>query len=242
MKNPRPNNALVLFCGCRGKYRDESIAFDIPEGSVVFVPEGSSYDWTFYDTESERVSTILFEFALIDRNGRRLGAELTTQIIEADAKGAKALFDKLIYEFHRPLSAPVRTKAAAYELLTFLLESGRKTATIRNLKCIYNGIKYLENDPRQDMSIAEIAKSCNVSVNYFERLFKEYAGCSPSEYRIKKKMERAILLISVGDMTVGQVAAELGFEDTAYFCRIFKKAFGITPTKAKYNTALVKQK
>jgi AraC-like DNA-binding protein len=45
------------------------------------------------------------------------------------------------------------------------------------------------------------------------------------------KLERARMLLSVGDMTVQQVASELGFYDTAYFCRVFKKAFGITPTQ-----------
>ena len=80
----------------------------------------------------------------------------------------------------------------------------------------------------EEAGIADIAPFTEFSMEY--------------GYDLHSQMERAVLLISVGDMKVGQVAAELGFEDTAYFCRIFKKTFGITPTKAKYNTALVKQK
>jgi len=56
---------------------------------------------------------------------------------------------------------------------------------------------------------------------------------SPTSYRIKRKLERARVLLLVGDMTVQQVSYELGFYDTAYFCRVFKKAFGMTPTEVR---------
>lgn len=235
MKKSRPNNALILFSGCSGRFKPNGSAcvYEIPRGSVFFVPEGSGYDWTFYDMEKERVSTVLFEFAMTDSCGNRIGKELEAEIIYMDTDAASMLYNKLICEFSRPRAVPVRIKTAAWELMTFVLESGRKNTVSESVRCIYKGIKYLEDDPKQIKTVKEIAEMCNVSTNYFERLFKQYAGCTPSEYRINKKMERAKLLLSVGEMNVRQISSELGFDDPSYFCRVFKKKFGITPTQMK---------
>lgn len=231
MKSPRPNNALIFFEGCSAVYkkRGSALSFEIPRGALFFVPEGSCYDWTFYDVEEGRVSTVLFEFAMTDADGKRLGASVREGILDVDAETVKMHFNQMIEEFSRPQTIPARLKSAAYQLMTYILESNRKNSVSDRIKCIYRGIKYLEDDPKQSMTVSEIAASCNVSTNYFERLFREYAGCTPTAYRIKKKMERAKVLLAVGDMTVQQVATELGFEDAAYFCRVFKNTFGITP-------------
>ena len=94
---------------------------------------------------------------------------------------------------------------------------------------IAKGIRYLEEDPLQEKSIEEIAKMCAVSSGCFRRLFSEYAGVSPSVYRIRNKMEKAKVLLESGTCTVGEVSEKLGFSDVSYFSRLFKKYMGITP-------------
>ena len=235
MKMPRPNNGLIFFVGCSAVYkkRGSAVSFEIPRGSLFFIPEGSCYDWTFYDSIEGNVSTVLFEFAMTDTDGKRLGKSVNEGILDVDAETVKMHFNQMLEEFSRPQTIPARLRSAAYQLMTYVLESNRKSSVSDRIKCIYKGIRYLEDDPKQSMTVPEIAASCNVSTNYFERLFREYAGCTPTAYRIKKKMERAKVLLTVGDMTVQQVATELGFEDTAYFCRVFKNTFGITPGQIK---------
>ena len=85
-----------------------------------------------------------------------------------------------------------RIKAAVYSLLATTSKAGRKKGiTSGKTQIIYKGIKYLEEDPLQEKSIAEIAQMCNIGTNYFERLFKEYSGYSPTNYRLLKKIEKA---------------------------------------------------
>ena len=83
----------------------------------------------------------------------------------------------------------------------------------------------------QERSISEIARMCNVSVNYFERLFKEYSGVTPAKYRLIGKINRAKLMLETSFLSVEQISLELNFSDSAYFCRIFKKNVGMTPTQ-----------
>lgn len=232
MNRPRPTNALFFLCGCEAVYNNNLQSIKVPCGSLFFMPKGSTYSWTFYNAESS-VSALLFEFIINDDRGDEIAITQEAGILPFSDYGLlKILFENIIDEFQKPLSSPPRIKAAAFSLISSCASAGRKNEIKNgNLRLIYNGIKYLENEPVQQKSISEIAAMCNVSTNYFERLFKEYAGCTPSRFRQNKRIERAKLLLEVDTMSIQQVALESGFEDVAYFCRVFKNVTGYTPNQ-----------
>ena len=51
----------------------------------------------------------------------------------------------------------------------------------------------------------------------------------PVEYRSKKRLKKAKLLLETTDMPIKEVSDSLGFYDIAYFYKVFKKTFAITP-------------
>jgi AraC-like DNA-binding protein len=88
----------------------------------------------------------------------------------------------------------------------------------------------LEQD--SDLSLSEIAVKCGVSDCYFRRLFRQYSGESPIEFRQRLRIERAKqLLLSDEQYTVSEVAQELGFSDVYHFSKTFKKYCGESPKK-----------
>lgn len=89
----------------------------------------------------------------------------------------------------------------------------------------------MENESGENLSIAEIAALCNVSEVYFRRLFKEYSGLSPSDYRLRNKIRRAKLLLKYENMTVSEIAESLSFTGSAYFIKTFRRMTGMTPLK-----------
>ena len=79
-------------------------------------------------------------------------------------------------------------------------------------------------------TIAEIAEQCGVSECYFRRLFQEYSGESPMNFRQRYRIEKAKqLLLSDEHYTVGEIAEMLGFSDIYHFSKTFKKHFGLSP-------------
>lgn len=239
MKNPRSTNAFLLFSGCSALYNDldNNKSIKVPRESLFYIPANSRYSWTFFNEQNNDISTKLFEFVLTDINGIHIHIEKNGDVIETpNFELYKEFFNLLILEYSKPLASSARIKAIAYSLLSSIAGEGRSNHISEvNMSCIYQGIKYLEDDPEQSKSINEIAAMCNVSVNYFERLFKEYAGCTPSKYRLKKKIAHAKLLLTNETLSIQQVAFELHFEDCAYFCRIFKKMCGCTPSEYRRN-------
>ena len=235
MNNPRPTNALLLFSGCSARFFDNETKsiITIPKGSLFYIPAGATYSWTFLESDPENVSTALFEFLLTDANGNNIEIGDRAEILEVSENNLYGdLFNSIVLEFSRPVISGAGVKAAAYNIIGLLSGEGRANK-INNVKTriIERGINYLETDPNQAKSIKEIAKMCNVSINYFERLFKEYSGVTPSAYRIQKKLQKAKLLLANDTLNIDQISLRLGFEDTAYFCRLFKKQNGCTPTE-----------
>ena len=108
-------------------------------------------------------------------------------------------------------------------------EPEKNTESERRFSQIRSGIEFLERDTLCDFSIEEIADACNVSSSYFRRLFKEYSGKSPHEYRLDVRLNMAKKMLESSGATLEYISEVLNFQSPSYFCRIFKKKFGITP-------------
>jgi len=80
-----------------------------------------------------------------------------------------------------------------------------------------------------ELSIEDISKELYISRSTFQKKFIEYFGMPPVEYRTEKRLKKAKLLLETTDMPIKEVSKLLGFYDTAYFYKVFKKAFAITP-------------
>ena len=67
--------------------------------------------------------------------------------------------------------------------------------------------------------------------NYFGDLIKKETGKSPMEYIQNKLIERAKDRIVATNMTISEIAYELGFQYPQHFSRLFKQYVGMTPNK-----------
>ncbi len=226
MPRPRPTDCLLLFADCDAVCEQKGQVQRVSCGALVHIAAGATYTWQFSGGH-----TYLFEFSMRDGNGKPVSTGRGVNVLFPDRfELYEKYFLRLLDESSRPHRSPGAIKAAAYRLLANVIQNKyRENAVDVDTRLIEKGIAYLEEDPRQEKSVAEIAEMCNVSVNYFERLFKQYAGETPTDYRMRHKIERAKLFIAAGNMTLGQIAEELGFSDSAYLCRVFRKQTGITP-------------
>lgn len=85
-----------------------------------------------------------------------------------------------------------------------------------------------------DLNVNMLADILGISAAYFGKLFKEFAGCSMVEYLKKVRMEKAYqTLLSSPEKSVAQVAKESGFGNPTYFATLFKKQYGVSPSKLK---------
>lgn len=92
--------------------------------------------------------------------------------------------------------------------------------------------KYIA-DTLPNVTLGGISKHLGRSSSYISHIFKKNTGRSIRAYCNELKLFEAQKLLSATDLSVTEVAFEAGFEDTAYFIRLFRETYGITPNKYK---------
>lgn len=79
------------------------------------------------------------------------------------------------------------------------------------------------------LSVAEQAARLGLSTTALRRAVRRAAGCAPKEYILRIRLNRAKALLAGSDLTVAEVAREVGHHDPAYFTRIFTQRSGMSP-------------
>jgi len=87
----------------------------------------------------------------------------------------------------------------------------------------------LEQDYGQAISIEGLAAEFNMSPRNFSRRFKQATGESPSQYLQRVRMEAAKELLHDPDMSISQIAYQVGYDDLSYFSRLFNRYTGALP-------------
>lgn len=89
---------------------------------------------------------------------------------------------------------------------------------------------YLEQHFRENPSLDRIASDLNYSVPHICRVFKQNYNESIVNYLTKLKIDEALKLIELNNRSFREISDSLGFDNVAYFTRIFKKQTGMTPS------------
>jgi len=90
-------------------------------------------------------------------------------------------------------------------------------------------IDYIQAYLDSDLSLNQLAASVQMSPHYFSRLFKETTGFTPHKYVINCRIERAKELLKQKQISIAEIAKEVGFVDQSHLNRYFKRKVGITP-------------
>ncbi|MFX1703350.1 helix-turn-helix domain-containing protein [Chitinophaga sp. CC14] len=101
----------------------------------------------------------------------------------------------------------------------------------RNAINITNRLKELVfTNIRTRHLVTDYAALLNISPNHLNKSVKAVTAKSPARWIDEAIVLEAKVLLSQSDLTISEVAQEVGFEDQSYFTRLFKKYEGITPT------------
>ncbi|MGA2408585.1 MAG: AraC family transcriptional regulator [Bacteroidales bacterium] len=105
----------------------------------------------------------------------------------------------------------------------------RKSSDFQPNRQIIKVIDYIHENLINTIRIKELAEMCNVSSDYFSRLFLKIMGTRPIEYINRKRIESAQILLITSDDPIEKIALETGIENISYFNRLFKKYSCSTP-------------
>lgn len=95
-------------------------------------------------------------------------------------------------------------------------------------------ISFFSEHYAEKISLDQIAENMYLSPFYISKIFKSETGNTPIHYLINTRLEHAKEILENGDYTsIQEVAARVGYDDAYHFSKLFKKKYGVPPSKIK---------
>ncbi|MBE6731836.1 MAG: helix-turn-helix transcriptional regulator [Ruminococcaceae bacterium] len=95
---------------------------------------------------------------------------------------------------------------------------------------IVPALQYIDSHFNEDINLNTLSDLCNLSVSRFSHLFKEVTGTSAIQYVNDLRVSKASMYLNTTTLSISAIAQKIGFDDAAYFSRIFRKITGISPS------------
>ena len=131
-----------------------------------------------------------------------------------------------------PLSR-LRCKAAFYCLLCDIFSSADALESRCESDRVNSIQAFLKSGFDEKITVQTLCERFKISQSHLFYLFSRYVGVSPMEYLISLRMEQAMGLIRSTSLSIGEIAAAVGYADPQYFSRQFKKRTGKSPTEVR---------
>lgn len=90
--------------------------------------------------------------------------------------------------------------------------------------------RFLQDNLQRPLRVRDVATQFHLSERHINRLFKAERGETLMTYLKQIRLERAKTLLLLSDAPVGEIAGEVGIDDSRYFATLFRQATGVTPT------------
>jgi AraC family transcriptional regulator len=89
---------------------------------------------------------------------------------------------------------------------------------------------YIEGHLADPISLATLAATVRLSPYHFARAFKRSFGIPPHRYHTERRIERAKTLLACRNLSITEIALEVGFSGPSAFAMSFRRVVGLTPT------------
>lgn len=117
-------------------------------------------------------------------------------------------------------------------VMSYMLQKDRRPERVRADAPYWMLIEYIEKNYARPITLSDLAKLSGMSENYVGIYFKNHTGMRFADFLIKTRLFHASRLLRQTNLSVKEVAFRVGFGSAEYFCRLYKNAFGVPPSKS----------
>ncbi len=207
-------------------------------GDVIIFPPRHHYYYT-YDGKGEALNYFWVHFtgSHAEYYLKSLGFGEFPYIWHSSADAhASSLFRSLFNIFSK--DTPHQEHALAASLLQLLTTLSDAIAALGSVNPIVRSLQYINTSYTDDIQIPMLATMENLSNSRYHVVFKETVGMSPRAYITMLRMRHACELLGNTDMPVKQIGALVGYEDSHFFCKVFKSKVGVSPSSYRQDNLI----
>lgn len=236
---PRGRLDFQLLYVASGKthfYFEEGKDTVVSAGNMVLYRPKEPQKYVYYGSEQAEVYWVHFTGSNVRNILKSYGITNDMRVIPAGTLlEYSRIFKQMIQELQQ-------CRAGYEELLAMLLRQifiiiSRQMTKERTLKSDYLdtemelALEYFNTNYNKDLNIDDYAASRGMSVSWFIRTFKQYAGTTPMQYIVALRITNAQMLLETTNYNVTEIGNFVGYDNPLYFSRIFKKQKGFSPSE-----------
>ncbi len=236
---------VVVYTKSHGAFSYQGKVVDAPAGTVVCVSPGHWHDFVTYrgqavysevtfsfETQDGRVLEVPFERLLQMFTGLALTLRPWQTIASERARHLESLILRITDHVRSGSeTAPYCSQVSLASLLDALVwacaelpksSSGadERLVTVR---------QFIEKNYADPITVDDLASMAGMSKGYLFRAFKAAFGQPPLAYQQQLRLEAAKTLLRATALRCREVSVRCGYENSQFFCRLFKRATGLTP-------------
>jgi AraC-like DNA-binding protein len=127
--------------------------------------------------------------------------------------------------FHsKGLLSPEEAIASLRQALSAQVALPQPTSTL-----VKRVLAYFHQNYQAPLSRQDVASMMGVSEDYLSRIFRKEMGISPLECLNRHRIQKAKELLAHSQESITAIASQVGFDDSAYFSRVFRQYTGRSP-------------
>ncbi|HBG40805.1 MAG TPA: hypothetical protein DDZ96_05605 [Porphyromonadaceae bacterium] len=221
--------SFVWFTHGSGIYVIDSDEFEIKPQRLFYVAPKQVHNWGLYNNNQGYFIAIDYR-AATDINLRYTFPFL--DIDNADADFHARLFANILTEFQKndALSNDnVQAGIRYYLLLLQRIAEKKQIKTSQGNTLIEEFKQLVLSDYSKSFGIRSYADKLNVRTDQLNRTCETVLGISAKQYLLNLKITEAKRLLIYSGDNISEIAFQMGFDDSSYFARIFKKKTGLSP-------------
>ncbi len=229
---------IVIVCTAGvGWLELDGVRHRVGAGTAAVVPAGTPHAYGASDDDPWTIWWCHVVGSDVDDLTAAIGTSPARPLVRLHSlERAVALLDEVVRGLERDQS-PVRLVAvtgAAFKLMTQLASD---QALPERGDPLERAMTFLGERLDSAVPVGDLAAMVGVSASHLTALFRRATGGGVLAYHTGLRMTAARTLLERTDLTIGQIAAEVGYADPFYFSRHFRRVHGMSPSRFRQERA-----
>lgn len=207
------------------------------KGQLAFLPKNKMRQYTQVSKNFSMYEIRFNAYADSENLMQTLGLTEGDYVVDLNDDSMGELFEKCSREEFT--QSPIYRISFCANLLEIIkIYANKRMEQKSKNKAFFNPVlEYMSENIKSNITLNTLAELVFMHPTYFVKVFKDTFGIPPLAYFNRLRIHSAMGLLSNSDMSIEEIAHEIGFLDPSYFARVFKKYTGITPTE--YRNAFI---
>jgi len=253
---PRDNRLFFCLSGCGDISLGES-KYEMTRGSLLLIPAGTPYvlhipegeltyiglnfDYTFaHSALNMPIGPVspeeLADNAVIERVSFSDEPMLNSHLFLEYIPSLENLLAPMVVTYNKKLLYyETSLSAAMLAVISEILREGRLEGLVGAGSVIDDILSYIHNNYAERLTNSRIGEIFGYNPNYVSDLVKSATNYPLHKYLENVRIERAVDLLTTGDVQIGDVAELCGFSDIYHFSKTFKAKMGVSPSAYRKN-------